>query len=349
VLKAALVRPADPTEGTPAQAVEFQYNPEKLHRRIVGKHSGPPQEIITCSLVFDATDALESPDENPLVVEHGIYPVLAALELLMHPRETRKSSWWPFWPFGSGSGLEHEPVLLFHWGDQRTVPVRVSRLDIKEEQHDPKLRPIRATVRLRMRVVTDRDLPRRHPDAGLWRQHLSTMQQLAGLKIEKTCMKRTQELGDLAASARVVDQLRKLVKSSRQRERSGLVALFAGPSGTGKTMAAKAVAGELGLDLHRVDLNVSVSKYIGETEKNLSRIFRKAGQTNAVLFFDEADALFGKRSEVKDSHDRYANIEVNHLLQRIEEHDGLVILATNLQDDIDQAFVRRALLVIDFP
>ncbi|HEX8475986.1 MAG TPA: AAA family ATPase [Pyrinomonadaceae bacterium] len=129
----------------------------------------------------------------------------------------------------------------------------------------------------------------------------------------------------------------------------GLGILFVGASGTGKTMAAEIVAGELGLDLYKIDLSSVVSKYIGETEKNLSRIFEEAEQSNAVLFFDEADAIFGKRSEVKDSHDRYANIETNYLLQRMEEHEGIVILASNFQKNIDDAFTRRIRFIIDFP
>jgi SpoVK/Ycf46/Vps4 family AAA+-type ATPase len=129
----------------------------------------------------------------------------------------------------------------------------------------------------------------------------------------------------------------------------GLGLLFAGPSGTGKTMAAEVLAGELGLDLYKIDLSTVVSKYIGETEKNLSRIFTEAATSNAVLFFDEADALFGKRSEVKDSHDRYANIEINYLLQRMEEYEGTVILATNLRKNMDDAFVRRIQFTIEFP
>jgi AAA+ superfamily predicted ATPase len=130
---------------------------------------------------------------------------------------------------------------------------------------------------------------------------------------------------------------------------NGVSALFAGPSGTGKTMAAEIIAGELALDLYKIDLSTVVSKFIGETEKNLSRIFAEAETSNAILFFDEADALFGKRSEVKDSHDRYANIEVGYLLQRIEEYDGIVILATNYRKNIDEAFVRRLQIVIEFP
>jgi SpoVK/Ycf46/Vps4 family AAA+-type ATPase len=128
----------------------------------------------------------------------------------------------------------------------------------------------------------------------------------------------------------------------------GVVALFAGPSGTGKTLAAEVVAGELGLDLYKVDLSAVVSKYIGETEKNLERIFSAAAAGDLVLFFDEADALFGKRSEVSDAHDRYANIEVAYLLQRLETYDGIVVLATNLQRNIDPAFLRRISVAVDF-
>ena len=129
----------------------------------------------------------------------------------------------------------------------------------------------------------------------------------------------------------------------------GLNVLFTGPSGTGKTMAAEVLAGELSLDLYQIDLSTVVSKYIGETEKNLSAIFREAEQTQTLLFFDEADALFGKRTEVKDAHDRYANIEVNYLLQRVEQYEGVVILATNLQQNLDDAFLRRMQEVLEFP
>jgi SpoVK/Ycf46/Vps4 family AAA+-type ATPase len=129
----------------------------------------------------------------------------------------------------------------------------------------------------------------------------------------------------------------------------GLNALFSGPSGTGKTMAADIMARELSLDLYKIDLSNVVSKYIGETEKNLAHIFTEAETSNAILFFDEADALFGKRSEVRDSHDRYANIEISYLLQRMEEYDGMVILATNLSKNLDDAFVRRMHFTLEFP
>ena len=130
---------------------------------------------------------------------------------------------------------------------------------------------------------------------------------------------------------------------------AGVTVLFAGDPGTGKTMAAEIIAGELGLDLYKIDLSTVVSKYIGETEKNLERIFNEAQSSNAILFFDEADAIFGKRSEVKDAHDRYANIEISYLLQRMEMYDGVTILATNLRANLDEAFTRRLQFAVDFP
>jgi SpoVK/Ycf46/Vps4 family AAA+-type ATPase len=137
--------------------------------------------------------------------------------------------------------------------------------------------------------------------------------------------------------------------AAKSRRGLGISALFAGASGTGKTLAAEVIANELRLDLYRIDLSQVVSKYIGETEKNLRRIFDAAETGGAVLLFDEADALFGKRSEVKDSHDRYANIEVSYLLQRMEEYRGLAILTTNLRNALDSAFLRRIRFVVQFP
>jgi SpoVK/Ycf46/Vps4 family AAA+-type ATPase len=129
----------------------------------------------------------------------------------------------------------------------------------------------------------------------------------------------------------------------------GIGALFSGPSGTGKTMAAQAIAKAIDAELYHVDLARIVSKYIGETEKNLDAVFTEAERGAAVLLFDEADALFGKRSDVKDAHDRYANIEVAYLLQRIESFAGLAILTTNFRRNIDQAFLRRFRFTIEFP
>jgi len=128
----------------------------------------------------------------------------------------------------------------------------------------------------------------------------------------------------------------------------GLSALFAGPSGTGKTMAAQVMARSLGLEIRRVDLSSVVNKYIGETEKRLKQVFDACERDKVILFFDEADALFGQRTQVKDAHDRFANIEINYLLQRMEQFDGLAILATNRKEDLDRAFLRRLRFIIDF-
>lgn len=168
---------------------------------------------------------------------------------------------------------------------------------------------------------------------------------------------------DIVLPADRVGQLREICNHMKYRNRvygewgfehklalgKGLTVLFVGPSGTGKTMAADIIAGALGLDLYKIDLSSVISKYIGETEKNLARIFEEAETSNAILFFDEADALFGKRSEVRDSHDRYANIEVGYLLQRMEEYEGVAILATNFRKNMDEAFVRRLQFTVGFP
>ncbi|MCY1337888.1 ATP-dependent zinc metalloprotease FtsH [compost metagenome] len=137
--------------------------------------------------------------------------------------------------------------------------------------------------------------------------------------------------------------------TARAWNEGGLSALFAGPPGTGKTMAAEAIAAELGLPLYRIDLSQVVNKYIGETEKNLRRLFDVADSADLILFFDEADALFGKRTEVKDAHDRYANLEISYLLERMERFKGLAILATNRRKDLDEAFLRRLRFVVEFP
>jgi len=160
----------------------------------------------------------------------------------------------------------------------------------------------------------------------------------------------SSQLHDLASRARNRDQVLIEWKMRKGGGRGrGVTALFAGDSGTGKTMSAEVIAGELGLDLYTVNLATVVDKYVGETEKNLERIFTEAGGVNAVLLFDEADAIFGKRSEVRDAHDRYANIESAYLLQRMETFDGLAVLATNLRSNIDEAFTRRLDMIIDFP
>ena len=130
---------------------------------------------------------------------------------------------------------------------------------------------------------------------------------------------------------------------------SGMIALFAGPGGSVKNLAAAALANDLNFTLYRVDLSLIVSKYIGETEKNLQRVFDAADEGNAILMFDEADSLFGKRSGVEDSHERFANSEVSYLLQRMESFQGLIILSSNKKESIDKAFIRRFNVVVEFP
>ncbi|WP_055615534.1 ATP-binding protein [Streptomyces phaeochromogenes] len=168
---------------------------------------------------------------------------------------------------------------------------------------------------------------------------------------------------DLVLPDRPLAQLHELALRARHRDQvlgdwrlsagggrgHGVLGLFAGESGTGKTLSAEVVAAELGLDLYVVQLSSIVDKYVGETEKNLERIFTEADRTDAVLLFDEADAVFGKRSEVKDSHDKHANMESAYLLQRLESFDGIALLTTNLRANIDEAFTRRLDLVVDFP
>lgn len=162
---------------------------------------------------------------------------------------------------------------------------------------------------------------------------------------------------DPALAPRTGAQLRELVRHAEQHAGTadrlagaiGTTALFAGPSGTGKTLAAALIGKALDLDVYRVDLGAVVSKYIGETEKNLAGVFAAAQEAGAVLFFDEADALFGKRSDVKDAHDRYANIEVSYLLQKLEEFNGVAIVACNSPDCLDDASARRLTFALRFP
>lgn len=194
-------------------------------------------------------------------------------------------------------------------------------------------------------------------------RHGARSQNAAGLERLARRIEPAVSWADIVLPTRVLAQLQELTVRARTRERvlsdwgmrpgggrgGGVTALFAGDSGTGKTMAAEVIAGELGLDLYTVNLATVVDKYIGETEKNLERIFSEAARVSAVLLFDEADAIFGKRSEVRDAHDRYANIESAYLLQRMETFDGLAILATNFRANLDDAFTRRLDLIVDFP
>lgn len=178
-------------------------------------------------------------------------------------------------------------------------------------------------------------------------QHATKPHTWDQLVLPSTTLSLLREIGGAIANRERV--YRDWAMQRRTGRSSGLMLLFAGASGTGKTMAASVLANQVGLELFRIDLAGVVSKYIGETEKNLDRIFSVARDTDAILLFDEADALLGKRAEVKDAHDRYANIEVAYLLQKMEEHDGVVVLATNLPKNLDQAFSRRMHYVVEFP
>jgi len=197
------------------------------------------------------------------------------------------------------------------------------------------------------RVLWDACSAHAHPQLGELAQRIQPMANWDDLVLPDI---QIQTLHDVAS------QIRQRLKvyetwgfASKSTRGLGISALFAGVSGTGKTMAAEVLVNELGVDLYRIDLSQVISKYIGETEKNLRRVFDAAEESSAILLFDEADALFGKRSEVKDSHDRYANVEVSYLLQRMEAYRGLAILTTNMKDALDQAFLRRIRFVVQFP
>ncbi|WTK13034.1 ATP-binding protein [Streptomyces sp. NBC_01525] len=194
-------------------------------------------------------------------------------------------------------------------------------------------------------------------------RHAARQQSASGLERHARRIRPDVGWADLVLPDGPLGQLRELALRARHRDRvlgdwrlsagggrgRGVLALFAGDSGTGKTLSAEVVAADLGLDLYVVQLSSVVDKFVGETEKNLERIFTEADRTDAVLLFDEADAVFGKRSEVKDAHDRYANMESAYLLQRLEAFDGIAVLTTNLRANIDDAFTRRLDLVVDFP
>ena len=228
--------------------------------------------------------------------------------------------------FRLGTGVMHEAVVAAHdlarW--RAPLDVRVTMADVSAA--------CRALTSARLSTLARKITPRQ-----TWSDLVLPADQLAQLR-------------ELCTQARY----RHVVQADWGFERKlplgkGISALFSGPPGTGKTMAAQVIASEFQLDLYQIDLSQVVSKYIGETEKNLRRVFDEAEASQAILFFDEADALFGKRSEVKDAHDRYANIEIGYLLQRMEEYEGVAILATNLRQNLDEAFVRRLRFIVEFP
>jgi hypothetical protein len=238
---------------------------------------------------------------------------------------------------GDLNGKLGEITAQFSLGPQGISAAGAEALDALSRQPGEELGPLLwEACRSQARSRLD-DLAQRIEPAAAWDDLILHSHQKNVLR---------EVLANVRGRARVYDAWGFAGKGSRGL---GISALFAGASGTGKTMAAEVLAGELKLDLYRIDLSQVVSKYIGETEKNLRRVFDAAEEGGAVLLFDEADALFGKRSEVKDSHDRYANIEVSYLLQRMETYRGLAILTTNMKGELDPAFLRRLRFIARFP
>ena len=298
------------------------------------------------------------------LVPRGVAAVQAFAELSGQVILTGSGNWDPIWsrevPFlceALASDADERAQLWRAGVDGETAPGldpadATAQFRLTPEQVQRAARSARVQARAADRPVQAADLR-----AGARAQNAAGLERLAR-RIEPAV-----SLADLVLPPDVLDQLRELTVRARQRDRvlgdwqmagpasrrRGLTALFAGASGTGKTMAAEVVAGEMGLDLYVVDLASVVDKYVGETEKNLDRIFAEAESVNGVLLFDEADALFGKRSDVADAHDRYANVEVAYLLQRMELFEGIAILATNLRSNLDEAFARRLDALIDFP
>jgi hypothetical protein len=273
-------------------------------------------------------------------------------------------SWDPAW-------TPHPPLLVDVPGSTQAERDTVWRLALGGADVEPGT--LRATSQFRLRpeevaraagsarvqslLSPDRRVTPAHVRTGARSENSSALERLAR-RVDPAV-----GWADLVLPRPVLTGLQEVALRARHRERvlgdwrmrpgggrgHGVAALFAGDSGTGKTMSAEVIAHDLGLELYVVDLATVVDKYVGETEKNLERIFTAAAGVNAVLLFDEADAVFGRRSEVRDAHDRYANIESAYLLQRMETFDGLAILATNLRANIDDAFTRRLDVIVDFP
>ena len=309
-------------------------------------------------------------DEHGTVLQHDIelmnamakWPAFTAILL----RTDRGERWHPFAASRRSVELRCDDTPVQRFALWRDASIEAG-VDLPEaEVRGLAGRYVLAPAKVRAAMATARDVatlqgvdPPRAVHVGAAARLISDH----GLGRLATKIERTHRWDDLVLPQPTVQRLRELAASIRNRETvygewgfagrvnsgGGIKALFAGVSGTGKTMAAGVIAHELGLDLYKVDLSGVISKYIGETEKNLDRIFTGARAASAILFLDEAEALLGRRSEVKDSHDRYANIEVAYLLQRLEEHEGVVVLATNLRRNIDDAFNRRLQYVIDFP
>jgi len=306
-------------------------------------------ELINLNLELDSTDQLEHPNLYEEIVEYGLHPSLATLESILLSQTSTSS------------------IVLFTWGPNRSIPVSVENMRIFEEAFDTKLNPIRVKIELTLRVRELLEFRKGSRGYNLCQIHSDRRNFFTKTYGNKNASFATKIVprhswSDLVLPVDKKEQISKICsyaknylktyktwRVDKHSPRKGLNIMFSGPSKSQKTMATEIIANELKLDLLRIDLSKVVTKYIGETEKNLNKIFKDAEDANVILFFDEADALFGKRSEVKDAHDRYANIEVNYLLQKMEEHEGIVILATNSREEVDEAFLKRMNFIVEFP
>lgn len=235
--------------------------------------------------------------------------------------------------------LDHRETDRLHQRLGQAAPLRQQQL-LEQETSADQYRPVRATARARAHLLGWHDNGHVAPPGVL---EISSPATMADLVVPPICRKGIREF------LLWVTERDQVVQRWGARAPGGPVALFSGPSGTGKTFAAEAVANSLGWQLYRVDLGLLVSKYIGETEKNLNALLDAVHGRPLVLLFDEADSLFGKRGEIREARDRYANMEVSHLLTRIERHQGPCILTSNLRQHLDPAFARRFQVVIEFP
>lgn len=312
--------------------------------------------------LFINVETLKADEAQGLLAELSRFPV----PLLLASRERIQSehAMLPVLVSRPDASAQIELWMRILCAPEQSLPGDVEPADIQAltEQFDFGPASVARAAVLAENLAAVRCFPSPRMNAGdLW----EACRQQSGQQIEQLARKVAlcYDWQDMVLPHDVVQQLQEITAQVAQRHHvyqrwgfgkklnrgRGISALFSGASGVGKTMAAEVIAMQLKLDLYRIDLAGVVSKYIGETEKNLRSVFDAAERCGAILFFDEADALFGKRSEVKDSHDRYANIEINYLLQRMEDYRGLAILATNMKGSLDAAFTRRLRFIVDFP
>ncbi len=336
-----------PTELLPATAGELETLARLWHRE---------SSLLPLALYLDDVDSgYGSPAENSLQLNRFV--ARCGILILLDTRETRPGLGLNTQAFEVGKPTPMEQQAAWQEAVDEDAAESPDQLAGQFNLNLPTIRRIASAV------LADRqqDEPPSRTSERLWQACLSRTRPRLDRLAQRIEAKATWK--DLVLPEEPLRLLQEIAAQVRQRGKVydewgfrqkmsrgfGISALFAGESGTGKTMAAEVIAGELQLNLYRIDLSAVVSKYIGETEKNLRRVFDAAEDGGVILLFDEADALFGKRSEVKDSHDRYANIEVNYLLQRMEAFQGLAILATNMKSALDQAFMRRLRFVVNFP